>query len=172
MQKEGHEGFSDVQLVQTDLHHTSEDSAVNNLQQYGSYMVVGQPNSSADTSAMHSSYADAEGVQSAYDNSHNDSNNNGGAAVTWYGNLEGHAAINAANADQMQNAAWDGQQAVHYTAVAKKGAPGDVSRHDTPTSVFDIFNALSIVPGSPRMGQMGYQPAGNTRPILHNTCMP
>ncbi|KAL0023708.1 hypothetical protein WJX79_005686 [Trebouxia sp. C0005] len=79
MQHEGQQGFSDVQLVQTDLHHTSEENAVQNLQQYGSYTL-----------------------------------------------------------------------GLHYTAVAKKTAPGDVSRHDTPTSVFDIFNALSIVhPQSP-----------------------
>ena len=43
------------------------------------------------------------------------------------------------------------RQLVHYTAVTKKGAPGDGSRHDTPTSVLDIFSALSMVPGSPRV---------------------
>ena len=153
MQHEGQQGFSDVQLVQTDLHHTSEDSAAQNLQQYGSYTLV----SSAGSPAMHEHFINVDNIHSAYDTSHsngNYDNSNNGAAVTWYGSLDEHAALDpsgVSHEDQMGHAAWNNQQGLHYTAVTKKNAPGDVSRHDTPTSVFDIFNALSIVhPQSPR----------------------
>ncbi len=153
MQHQGQQGFSDVQLVQTDLHHTSEDSAVQNLQQYGSYTLV----SSADSPAIHEHFITADNIHSAYERSHSDGNydnSNNGAAVTWYGSLDEHAALNpnvVSHEDQMEHAAWNHQQGLQYTAVAKKNAPGDVSRHDTPTSVFDIFDALSIVhPQSPR----------------------
>lgn len=152
MQHQGQQGFSDVQLVQTDLHHTSEDSAVQNLQQYGSYTLV----SSAGSPAMHEYFINVDNIHSAYDTSHSDGNydsSNNGAAVTWYGTLDEHAAlhpIGVSHEGQMEHAAWNNHQGLQYTAVAKN-APGDVSRHDTPTSVFDIFNALSIVhPQSPR----------------------
>ena len=153
MQHQGQQGFSDVQLVQTDLHHTSEDSAVQNLQQDGSYTLV----SSAESPAMHEHFINVDNIQSAYDTSHSNGsydNSNSGAAVTWYGSLDEHAALDpsgVSHEDQMECAAWNNQHGLQYTAVAKKNAPGDVSRHDTPTSVFDIFNALSIVhPQSPR----------------------
>ena len=161
MQHEGQQGFSDVQLVQTDLHHTSEDNAVQNLQQYGSYTLV----SSAGSPAMHEHYINVDNVHSAYDASHSSGyyeNSSNSAVVTWYGSLDEHAASafgevshedlsGVSHEGQMEHAAWNNQQGLHHTAVAKKNAPGDVSRHDTPTSVFDIFNALSIVhPQSPK----------------------
>ncbi|DBA95939.1 hypothetical protein WJX77_004025 [Trebouxia sp. C0004] len=162
MQHEGQQGFSDVQLVQTDLYHTSEDSAVQNLQQYGSYTLV----SSADSPAMHEQFITMDNAHSAYDTNRSDGNydnsNTGGnydnsstgAAVTWYGSLDEHAALGPSgisHEDQMDHAAWNNHQGLHYTTVANKNVPGDVSRQDTPTSVFDIFNALYIVhPQSPR----------------------
>ena len=174
------ERFADVQLVQTDLHHTSEDSAMHNLQQYGSYAVVTHLPNPAEAPAMHSSHINADEMQSAYANSHTDDSiaNNGNAAVTWYGSMEGNAECNSGaftHEQQLGSGPWDGQQALHYTAVAKKAALGDVSRHDTPTSVFDIFNALSIVPGSPASHMTG-PPTGVI--LLHafnhtcNTCFP
>ena len=164
MQPEGQEGFADVQLLQIELHHTSEDNALQNLQQYGNYTVV----SPVESSAMQSAYISPDSSHSAHDNSHStgdhDSGNNSGAMVKWYGCRDDPAAVHHGDfthEDHMGHAPWNSQQAVHYTAVAKKAAPGDVSRHDTPTSVFDIFNALSIVhPISPR-GHMNQQATGN-----------
>lgn len=166
MQHEGQQGFSDVQLVQTDLHHTSEENAVQNLQQYGSYTLV----SSAESPAMHKQFITMDNAHLAYDTSHsngNYDNSNNGAAVTWYGSLDEHGATENGGyslEEHTDHADWHNQQGLHYTAVAKKTAPGDVSRHDTPTSVFDIFNALSIVhpqsPGThtnqPTTGKLGY----------------
>ena len=172
MQHEGQQGFSDVQLVQTDLHHTSEDSAAQNLQQYGSYTLV----SSAGSPAMHEHFINGDNIHSAYDTSHsngsngNYDNSNNGAAITWYGSFDEHAVLDSSGVsheDQMEQAAWHNHQGLHYTAVAKKNAPGDVSRHDTPTSVFDIFNALSIVhPHSPRAQAVQH----TTSKLLYFTC--
>jgi len=169
MQHEGQQGFSDVQLVQTDLHHTSEDNAVQNLQQYGSYTLV----SSAESPAVHEQFITVDNIHSAYDTSHSDGNcdnNKYGAAVTWYGSLDEHAATNPggfSQENQTEHADWNSQQGLHYTTVAKKNAPGDVSRHDTPTSVFDIFNALSIVhPQSPRARAVQH----TTSKLFYMTC--
>ena len=85
-----------------------------------------------------------------------------GDADVWYGAHPTDAAEQAALHSQNSAAgiaSGYGQQLVHYTAGGKKSMPGDVSRHDTPTSVFDIFNSLSIMPPSPT-GQNGHFPNG------------
>ena len=182
MQQES-DAFADVQLLPTALPHSCDDSAVSNLQQYGSYMVLDQPPDSVSDPAMQQTYINtdqADAASAALNSSAKQSHNahavaahaaaaplhslggnqgasTGSAAAMWYGELDGEAAANAALNSQgpagssAGHEAGYGQSLVHYTAVAKKGFLGDVYRHDTPTSVLDIFSALSMVPGSPRV---------------------
>ena len=123
-----------MQLVQTDMQHCHEDSAANNLQQYGDYMVVSHP---THAPAAHDSlYTDG---QQELDSSHT-------GAVRWYGSYSSdtnHAALISPAAGPGEQV-WNGQPPLQEATMDKKRPPSDVSRHDTPTSVFDIFNDLHI----------------------------
>ena len=142
------EGFADMQLVQTDMQHSHEDSAADNLQQYGGYMVVSHP---TDTAAAQDSHQmgqlpDGSHMVAVYSDDQQQYNSNHAGAIKWYGSY-GSGVDNAAlasHAAKAEEPAWNGQQALQEAALVKKGQPADVSRHDTPTSVFDIFNSLDI----------------------------
>lgn len=139
LQQEQHHS-ADVQLVQTDMQQPHFDNAAHNLQQCGGYMVVNHP---SDNPAGNYQYPDGSHMVAVYND---DPNSNSTSAVKWYGSLDSgvnHAAL-CSDAAQMGQPIWNGQQALQDAAVAKEGAPADVSRHDTPTSVFDIFNSLDI----------------------------
>lgn len=139
LQQEQHHN-ADVQLVQTDVQQPHFDNAAHNLQQCGSYMVVNHP---SDTPAGNYQYPDGSHMVAVYSD---DPDSNSTGAAKWYGSLDSvndHAAL-CSDAAQLGEPVWNGQQALQDAAVAKKGAPADVPRHDTPTSVFDIFNSLDI----------------------------
>ena len=123
-----------MQLVQTDMQHSHEDIAAHNLQQYGDYMVIGHP---THAPAAHDSlYTDG---QQEFVGSHT-------GAVRWYGSYSSgtdHAALVSPAAGPGEQV-WNGQLPSQQAAWDKKRLPADVSRHNTPTSVFDIFNNLHI----------------------------
>ena len=75
-----------------------------------------------------------------------DRNSNFTGAVRWFGSLDSsndYAAL-CSPAAHMWEPPWSAQRALPGAAVAKKEAPANVSRKDTPTSVFDFFGALDI----------------------------
>ena len=94
------------------------------------------------------------------------------AQVKWYGSLDPTSQTLSSNAGKAQ-------AAVSGVSLVKKPVPGDVSRHDTPTSVFDIFNSLSIAPGTtgqPYAEQHIAEPAGHHPgltdiPHMHDSSM-
>ena len=142
------EGFADMQLVQTDMHHSHEDSAANNLQQYGGYMVVSHPTDAAEAQDSHQmgQLPDGSHMVAVYSDNQQQNDSNHAGAVKWYGSY-GSGVDNAAlasHAAEVEDPVWSGRQALQEAAMAKKGQPAGVSRHDTPTSVFDIFNSLDI----------------------------
>ena len=159
--QQGSQAFAEVQLLQADLQQSHERHAFN-----GSYTVVNQPMSNAEIPAPLDTYLNADEARMTAmqpDSEQNTSDDHGGT-VKWCDNFEQadqHTALHshaASHAVQMSMPVWDAQQALQaqYSAVAKKGAPADVSRHDTPTSVFDIFNSLSIMPVSPQQQHHGH----------------
>lgn len=174
--QQGPQDFADVQLLQTDPQQSHEDNAFSGLQQYGSYTIVNQPIKGAEIPTPHDNYlnADESGMTAVQPGSEQNNSNDVGGTMKWYGNFEPadyHTALCnsvASHAAEMRSPVWDAQQALQaqYSAVAKKGAPGDVSRHDTPTSVFDIFNSLSIMPGSPQQQHHG----NNTGMLYASRC--
>lgn len=90
--------------------------------------------------------------------------------TTWYGMWPAGDDTSASNADATQG------MVQHTTVVKKAAAPGNVSRHDTPTSVFDIFNSLSIMPGSAgqsysEQGAGGQEAALVEIPHMHDSAM-
>ena len=160
-----------MQLVQTDMQHSQEDNAVSNLQLCGSYMVLNHP---SDTPAADQTYQypDGSDMLPVYNDGQQECDSNHAGAVTWYGSFEsgtGDAALTSI-AGQVGQPVWDGQQALQDAVVAKKGALADVSRHDTPPSVFDIFNSLDIsaTPSCVPVTAHHQQHQHNTgRPTLH-----
>ena len=140
-----------MQLVQTDMQCSHEDSAADNLQQYSNYMVVSHP---TDTAAAQDSHQmgqlpDGSHTVAVYSDDKQQYDSNHAGAVQWYGSYGSGAVSHAALASHAGHPEtgepfWTGQQALQEAAMAKKGQPADVSRHDTPTSVFDIFNSLDI----------------------------
>lgn len=149
------EAFADMQLLQTTMQHSQEDSAVNNLQQHGTYMVVSHP---ADTAAAqdncHSGQLpDVSCTVAVYSDDQQQCDSNQTGAVKWYGSYGSgvNDAAVASRANGQEDPVWHGQLVLQEAAMAKKGQPADVSRHDTPTSVFDIFNSLDIS-GTPHSG--------------------
>lgn len=135
-----------MQLVQTDMQRSHEDSAANNLQQYGGYMVVSHPTDTAQDSHQMGQLPDGSHMVAVYSDDQQQHDSNHAGTARWYGSYGSgvsHAAL-ASHASGVEDAVWTGQQALQEAAMAKKGQPADVSRHDTPTSVFDIFNSLDI----------------------------
>ena len=144
--------FADMQLVQTGMEHPLEENPSNPLQQYGSYVVIDHPINPAEDPHVHEVCLGADGTNVAAPQHANSITQPG--AIRWYGNFDvgnSHAGPGS-NADSHAAQLWNAQQAMqsHYSAAAEKAGPGDVPRRDTPTSVFDIFSSLCIVPGSPQ----------------------
>ena len=142
------EGVADMQLVQTDMQHSHEDSAANNLQQYGGYMVVGHPTDTAAAQDVHQmgQLPDGSHMVALYTDGQQELDSSHTGAVRWYGSYSSgtdHAALVSPAAGPGEQI-WSGQAPLQETTMDKKQPPADVSRHDTPTSVFDIFNSLDI----------------------------
>ena len=115
------------------------------LQQYstGQFHVSG-PFMPATIAAMQTDFSSPDGPFSALQ--HNPhyavvGHDNTADQIKWYGSIDTDSHAHRAASNVVT-----GQEALLY-AVVKKTAPGNVSRHDTPTSVFDIFDSLSIIPG-------------------------
>lgn len=114
------------------------------LQQYSSGQFhISEPFMPATTAAMQMHFSSPDGPFSALQHNPHYSvvgHDNTADQIRWHGSIDTDS-----HAHQAASNAVTGQEALQY-AVVKKTAPGNVSRHDTPTSVFDIFDSLSIIP--------------------------
>ena len=165
-----------MQLVQMHMQHSHEDSAANNLQQHGSYMVFSHPADTAAAQDSHQAGQLPDGCQmvAVYSNDQQHCDSTHAGAVKWYGSYNDgvdHAAL-ASHAGGAEDAVQNGQQALQEAAMVKKGQPADVSRHDTPTSVFDIFNSLAIS-GAPPSAPMAslQQHHHHSTGVFTDTCL-
>ena len=158
-------------ITSADMQHIDPMQPHGQLQQYSSDQFhASEPFMPSNTAAMQMDFSSPDGpflalqqhphpASAAFDST--------ASQVKWYGSLDTDAY-----AQQPASNAGTG-------ALVKKPAPGDVSRHDTPTSVFDIFNSLSIVPGSAgqpcsdqhEQESLGQDPALTAIPHMHDSGM-
>ena len=142
------EGVADMQLVQTDMQHSHEDSAAKNLQQYCGYMVDSHLTDTAAAQDIHrmGQLPDESHMVALYTDGRQELDSSHTGAVQWYGSYSSdtnRAALVSPAAGPGEQV-WSGQPSLQEATMDKKRPPSDVSRHDTPTSVFDIFNSLDI----------------------------
>ena len=159
-------------VTPADMQHYEALQPDEHLQPYSTGQFhISEPFMPSATAAMQMDFAAPDGPFSALQ--HNPQyavagHDNTADQVKWYGSIDtGNHSHQAAS-----NAATN-EEALQY-AVVRKTAPGNVSRHDTPTSVFDIFNSLSIVPGSAGQSygeqhdEEGQEPALVDIPHMHD----